>query len=283
MFDFNDPDEVVTLESLTRQHGVISMEAMGLGQTFSAVTAKLPRFAHDVKSFLTTTLNPFAPKTILVDSRKLESLFRQVDYVKASPLSVYVPAGFAGYWTDYIDVLENGQAVLNSMQSELIKPFEMWLGLVLNSPDMLKDLTPPAGIARFKAPDLEKLRKDFGRFNTGTSNTESTYGRVVKRHADIPLITRDLNNVNQHFASISRADLIKQVTSITKLLDTLLENAKRYPEEYQVSGPNAKLLADMTYYVAQEISFYTTFGYFLEAFTRAVDDSYKRLVNTLSS
>jgi hypothetical protein len=277
MFDLNDPNATVTLESLSHQRTVIGLESAGLSQAMSAAVNKLPHFLEDVKKFITSRLNPFSSNITLVDSRKLEARFRTIDYVSASNLGVFVPAGFNGNWLDYIQVLNKSQKVLDNLRDGLLKPFEVYVAQLLNSPEHLRDNSIMPQLARYKSPDFKGLDKEFSTFFNKTQSTESTYGEVVKRHADLPLITRDLNEVNTRFASIDRTVLIKQVTSISDLLGMLINNIKESREEYVVSGTTMKALTDLTFFMAHEVEYYTTHGYFLDTFSLSVKDSYKRL------
>jgi len=43
-----------------------------------------------------------------------------------------------------------------------------------------------------------------------------------------------------------------------------------------------KQLTDLTYFMAREVEFYSTVGYFLQAFTTSVNDSYKGLESALT-
>lgn len=282
MLPFEFENQQVTMESLTRQHTVIAMEAVGLSQMFNAGLAKLPSFLGNFRSFLTHTMNPFAPEYVTLNDSKLRRRLDESDYVTLSPLRVVVPEGFKGYWLDYLALMTESAKPLVSMQSSLLKPFEMWIAAALNAPDSLKSLAAPHSLNGFKAPDIDRLSKLHAGFFSGSQST-STYGKVFKRNADVPVLTRDLNELTARFAAIPRKEIIKQVESIVDLLSQLLENAKADPETYRISGPNLKLIADMTYYVAREVEYYAIYGYQLNDFSRAVNDSYKALEKALDA
>jgi len=282
MLDLFATDEQVTFESLSHQRTVIGLEALNVSQTLNAFTGRLPEFLDGAKQFIAGVLSPASPKPQLVDSRKLEHLMRDVDYVSAAPLRVFVPVGFNTTWLQYIELLAQAQKVLDDLQKGLLKPFETWIGTLLMRPDALRAVSFTPDLARYKAPDLDGLKQAFANSFDKSGKTESTYGAVIKRHGDLPMVTRNLNDVNGKYASINRKELLKQVTDISVLLDKLITNIKEDPETYQVSGPVLKQLTDLTYFMAREVEFYSTVGYFLQAFTTSVDDSYKNLTNILS-
>lgn len=283
MLDLFATDEQVTFESLSHQRTVIGLEAMTLSQTLNASTNRLPEFLAGAKQFIAGMFSPSSPKPQLVDSRKLEREIRDVDYVSAAPLRVFVPAGFNTTWLQYIELLAQSQRVLDDLQRGLLKPFETWISTLLMRPDTLRAVSFTPDLARYKAPDLDALKENFAASFDKSGKTESTYGAVIKRHADLPLVTRNLNDVNSHYGAINRRDLLKQVNDISALLDKLLHNMKEDPETYQISGPVLKQLTDLTYFMAREVEFYSTVGYFLQAFTVSVDDSYKNLERILST
>lgn len=272
-------DEInsISLEDLNHQRVVIGLESVGASQTLSASASKLPRFLDEIKGFVLSKLNPFKHSVDLVDSRVIEEKFRQIDYIQASNLGVVVPVGFKGTWLDYVAVLGDSQKVVSAMRDGLLKPFEVFLAEMLNSPDQLRSNTINPQLARYKSNTMEPLKIEFAKFISNGSKTEATYGDVVKRHNDLPLVTRNLNDINTAFASIDRSVLIKQVTSISDLLDKLITNIKEDPETYVISGTCLKSLTDLTYFMAREVEYYTTHGYFLETFTLSVKDSYAML------
>ena len=113
---FGGPEQI-SLESLDRQHRIISLESTNLSQTLSAVTDRLPGFLVDVKHFITNTMNPFASTTGLVNSHTLEARLRNVDFLLVAGLAVDTPPGFRAKWLDYIQALNQGQAVLDIFQA----------------------------------------------------------------------------------------------------------------------------------------------------------------------
>jgi hypothetical protein len=270
-------DEAVSLEGLDRQRNVISMESAGPSQVMSASASRLSGFLGDIKNFVMTKLNPFKHHIDLVDSRWLEDKFKNIDYVQASQLGVVTPVGFKGNWLGYIQVLAESQAHVSNLQTGLLKPFEMHLSDLLNNPEHLRANSVPQTLAKFKPNQPNQLKEKFSKFIGVGGSTESTYGDVVKRHGELPTVTHALNEVNTLFASIDRSVLIKQVNSISTMLETLTNNIEADPDNYVISGACLKALTDLTFFMATEIDFYTVHGYFLETFTLSVKDSYNML------
>lgn len=270
-------DDEVSLESLARQRHVISLESGAPSQVMSASADKLSGFLSDIKTFVMTKLNPFKHHIDLVDSRFIEDKFKNIDYVQASQLGVVTPVGFKGNWLEYIKVLAESQAHVSNLQTGLLKPFEMFLSDMLNSPDHLRGNSVSPQLAKIKTGQASAFKEKFANFVTNAGNTEATYGDVVKRHAELPVVSHALNEVNTQFASIDRSVLIKQVTSISNMLETLTNNIQEDPENYVISGAILKSLTDLTFFMATEVEFYTIHGYFMETFTLSVKDSYAML------
>lgn len=274
---FGGPEQI-SLESLDRQHRIISLESTNLSQTLSAVTDRLPGFLVDVKHFITNTMNPFASTTGLVNSHTLEARLRNVDFLLVAGLAVDTPPGFRAKWLDYIQALNQGQAVLDIFQATALKPFETWLGTLINSPDLLRSVGSAPSLMRYKAPDLDGIKAAMAKcFDPKSGDVSATVGDVVSRSADIPVVTRQLNDINSRFATIDRKVLIRQVTAITELLDALIAGIKEDPEGLPVSGATLKTLTEMTFNMAREVEFYSAHAYAVESFTQSVKDSYKRL------
>lgn len=276
------PAEEITMESLERNARVISMESGLVSQTLKATPSRLPAFVEDVKQFLKRHLNPFSVSVKQVDGRRLEALLRTNDYLKVSNLGVFIPTGFQGKWLDYVKLLSTSQQSINVLNNELLIPFEQFLSTVLTSSDRLKNLSVPQALMRYKEADTEALGREFAKFFGNSGNTEATFGDVVERNADLAEVTRGLNETNVQFAHIDRKILLKRVENITEMLDLLMNNIKQYPDEYQISGPTVQTLSALTLAMARQVEYYTVHGYFLEAFTTAVADSYKRLEKALS-
>ncbi len=276
------PQDDVTLESLAQQLRVISLESSNDTQLLKAETARMPRFINDIKSFITRRLNPFSVDVRTVDSRKLEAAVRGQLFTKISSLGVFVPSGFEGKWLPYIALLDKSQSSVNGLYFDLLIPFEKYLAAVLTTAESLKDLSIPTPLARYKSADTAELSKEFAKFFGAGNGTEAVLGDVIERLPDIPTVTRDLNAVNVEFAKIDRRALLKRVENITDLLDKLIDNIKNHPDEYQMSATSVKIISELALYMAREVEYYTIHGYFLEAFTTSVDDSYKRLAAALT-
>lgn len=276
------PQDAVTLESLEQQIRVISLESVSDTQMLKAETGRLPRFISDVKSFITRHLNPFSVSVKTVDARKLDTLTRGQLYTKLAALGVFVPSGFTGKWLPYIELLAKSQQTVNNLYHGLLIPFEKYLASVLTNAEALKNLSVPSELARYKASDTVELSKEFAAFFGKSNSTEATFGDVAERIADIQTVARNLNEVNLEFAKIDRRALLKRVENITEMLDGLVSNIKQYPDEYAMSASSVKLISDLSLFMAREVEYYTIHGYFLEAFTTSVDDSFKRLAQAIS-
>ena len=276
------PQEDVTLESLEQQLRVISLESVADSQVLRAETTRLPRFINDVKVFIKRRLNPFSVSPKTIDGRKLEMAIRGQMITRVAPLGVFVPSGFKGKWLPYIELLEKSQKVNDNLYHGLLIPFEKYLASVLTNSDRLKDLSIPAELSKYQSSDTVELNKEFAAFFDNSNSTEATFGDVVDRLTDIPTITRNLNNVNVEFAKIDRRALLQRVENVTDMLDSLIENIKNHASEYEMSATAVRTVSDLSMYMAREVEFYTIHGYFLESFTTSVDDSYKRLVQSLS-
>ncbi len=275
-FDFGEDE--VTLESLHRQRNVITLESNAPSQAIAAMTSRLPKFLADVKDFIGRHIRPFGQSVNLVDSRKLEARFKTLDYITASNLGVFVPGGFKGQWLPYTEVLNRSQAIIDVLRKDLLNPFETHLSVLLTDHSHLRDNNLGGSLSRYKKNDLEALKKDFNKFFTGNlSVTDATYGDVVGRHADLPQVSKTLNDINLRFAAVDRTDLLKQVDRISEYLGTLIHNLENHPDEYTISAAMLQALVNLTYTMAGEVEYYTVHGYFLDAFTVSVRDSYKHL------
>jgi hypothetical protein len=280
--DFLSGEVSASLEDLNHQRTVIGLESIGVSQTLSAVTLRLPQYLDQIRQFVGNKLNPFKNHIDLVDSRFIEGKFRQLDYIQASYLGVVVPSGFVGTWLEHISVLGESQKIVTDMRTGLLKPFELYISELLNNPDSLKSNTIDEKLSRYKPGRIDDVKVKFVANYGNNGLIETTYGDVCKRHGDLPVVTRNLNDVNTAFASIDRNTLIKQVDSISNLLGMLIANIKEDPTTYAVSGACLKAITDLTYFMACEVEYYTTHGYLLETFTLSVKESFEGLKKAVS-
>lgn len=277
---FGDESEV-SFESLTHQHNVISLEALNVSQMFEVNQSKLPRFLDDTVRYIKNRLNIFSPSVVNVDERKLLPYLKQVDYVTMMPLRVVTLERFSSTWMDYTALLGNAHVKVMVIQKELLTPFETFLGTSLNNPDHMKSIGNLANLPKRANKGYDDIAKGFNAAFQGKLSTHLTYGDVVKRHADVTPVCIGLNNLNNDFSTLSRSNLIKQVNRISELLSIITEKMKNGDNE-AMSGNFTKALGDLTYAVAQDVEFYTTYGYRLESFTKSLKDSVDQLVKFLS-
>lgn len=281
MLDIFGEEPEVSLESLTHQHTVISMEALNISQMFEVNQSKLPRFLDDTVRYIKNRLSVFSPAVMDIDERKLLPYLKQVDYATMMPLRVVTLERFSSTWMEYTSLLGQAHEKVMVIQKELLTPFEVFLGTALNNPDHMKSIGNLANLPKRSNKGYDDLAKGFNAAFQGKLTTHLTYGDVVKRHADVTPVCIGLNNLNRDFATLSRADLIKQVNRISELLSIITEKMKNSDNE-AMSGNFTKALGDLTYAVAQDVEFYTTYGYRLESFTKSVKDSVDQLVKFLS-
>lgn len=277
---FGDDPEV-SLESLTHQHTVISLEAMTVSQVFEVNQSKLPRFLDDTVRYLKNRLNVFSPSVMNVDDRKFQGYLRTIDYATLMPLRVVTLERFNSTWIDYVTLLAKAHERVMVIQKELLTPFEMFLGTALNNPDHMKSIGNLANLPKRSNKGYDDIAKGFNTAFTGKVSGHLTYGDVVKRNADVMPVCVGLNNLNNDFVTLSRSDLIKQVNRISELLGLITDKMKN-GDNQAMSGNFTKALGDLTYAVAQDVEFYTTYGYRLESFTKSVKDSLDQLVKFLS-
>lgn len=274
-------DGEVTLESLDSQHTVISLEAMTLSQVFEVNQSKLPRFLNDTMRFLKNKLSIFSPSVLNVDDRKLAPYLKTIDYATLMPLRVITLEKFNSTWLDYTNLLAKAHTEVMPIQTDLLKPFETFLGVTLNNPENMKSIANIASLPKRNNKDYVGLNGEFGKAFSGRPGAHLTYGEVVQRNADVATVVIGINNLNQDFAKLHRNDLIKNVNRISELLGLLMQKMHNKENE-MMSGAFTKSLSDLTYAVAQDVEFYTTYGYRLESFTVSLKDSINQLVRFLS-
>lgn len=275
------PEDEISFESLVHQHNVISLEAITVSQMFNASQGKLGRFLGDTVRYLKNRLSIFSPTIYNVDERKLMKLTKTVDFASMMPMRVVGLDRFSSTWVDYTTLLGRCHEQVMPLQKDLLSPFETFLGMVLNSPEHMRSLGSIDQLPKRPHKPYDELSKAFEQSFKGRPNTQLTYGDVVGRHADVEQTATGLNNLNNDFATLSRSKLVAQVGKISDLLG-LLNNKIKSGDNESMSGPFAKSLSDLTFAVAQDVEFYSVYGYRLETFTKSVDDSFKLLVKNLN-
>lgn len=265
-------------DSLRIQRDLISLEARNPVSALKALTGRLPNFVASIKDFVLGTLGGEEAKVSLVNTSRLERKFRTYHYADASALAVYVPPGLNVTYLEYLKALELSQDIVDGLMRETLEPFNQWLAKLLTNPEGLSTIRATVRIPGFKEHDLNRAKKEISKcFSKNNTTVKRTYGDVIERHSDLPLVSEGLNKLNERLGKIRRKDLIKKVTEITQSLDLLLERTKQDPETYKVSGATMSAISKLAYTVGEEVEFYSVYSFQLQALTQAVEDSIERL------
>ena len=271
------------LKSLEVQRNLISLESQHASSMFETVTQFFPRLIDGVKTFANGIFDPTKPVTFqLVDSKVVERKLLATNYVQLSAITVFTPAGLSVSYLDYLESLGPAVDIVGKIQDEVLSPFTTWVSVLLTNPETLLSLKSNVNIPGVEWYNLEAVQKSFAKCFNKDSKTEMTYGKAFKRNLDYGTAMAKVNDLAAKMARVDRTQLIKSMEELVTLLEKLIDNTRKEPERYRISGPTMNALSELVYRIALHLEFYSIVAFNVQSIATAAADTNDKVAKILA-
>jgi hypothetical protein len=251
--------EFTDLNSLRISSARISLEAFSGGDTASLLTGVFPGIVDDVKSFFSQFM-PSAPGlTLGFNEHDFIKSISKHSYMDIMPLAAFVPEGmdttYLKYSKELMRASEHAAEVIN-----VLNRYSLFLGQLINNSDAKLSSTK---MSDYKGLEIErlKLNEELGKcFKHGSTQAETTIGKVIDRNSDWPKVFEETNVIMKLMNNVNRDTLNKKIKECVELLDIILAKVKR--NEFQGMSPQGiSNLSEGAYMIASELEFFAAVYY----------------------
>ena len=262
--------------SLYLAHQTISVEALNPMSHMRALAQRFPDFVSSVKTFIVSEKNNWSSSLTILNYKAIEKPLHGKNYVEVMGENVFIPPGLNCTYLDYLAALEGGNKVIGDLIEKTLKPYANWLAIAVSQPETLQTVrTNSINAKGVITHDLDKVNADIAKcFGNDDASDRSTFGKVYQSMKEVKLVNDKMNDLTQGLIVVSRKEMVKVINDILELLDTLTKRVKEDPETYKASTNVVKMLSDMTYSMALEVEFFSTYSYYVLTLNKALVDTY---------
>lgn len=269
--------------SLEHQLQVISLEASVVSNLIESIKGIFPalsekfKVTQQVTKDLTDNEKSFKDHSLNKDQQFVVKELEHFNYMDVAELSTMVPEGFNGSFLDYMTVMDNSLARINTLNTQVMQPFYILLSSFLTNKEdrnSLKDFTP---FYKKLKESREHLVKDLASFFNANYDSNKKIGSVVKRNSDFKLLFAKMNSLKKTIDSIDIKAIKDNLNKTIELMDLIVQRMQEKSID-SVTPEVAKNLSFGAYEVASEVEFFSVVYFKMIVLNTCIDS----LTNKLS-
>lgn len=221
---------------------------------------------------LTGRFSPTEPAVPLT-SRQQDFLreLQKHPYLDVVPLAAYVPEGLKVPYVSYAAPLLRAAEHASKVSTDTLYKFATFLAQIISNKDSKLSTSSMERELKAVSQMREHLNQALGAcFAPGSTRAEVTYGDVVGRHSDWPVVFRDTDALSKIVNGIDRKVLDKKIEECVGYLNIVKTKLERN-EMDGVSPQVVQNLSDCAYAVAQEMEFVAAVYYKTLALNQSVN------------
>lgn len=273
---------ITTLDDLRIEQEIASMESfLGLDAVERAAR-RLPGIVQGARNLLKTQRHQFKSDKPVFSPKPLRDLYRKIErhsYVNLQAVDVQVPEGLRSDLLTYVRALKPVGDVVRRLESDVLQPFETWLGQMVGDPQKLANLSNRIQVTGMQTLSFETSEKTIQNlFQTHGQRTHLVpYGQAFLRNLDLQIVSEELGELESLFGKDHQKVMFEHTTRIVNMmrdLTTILENRS---QELRVSAATVRSLSDTVYHVARLLEQYGLFRYRLLELSHAMEETRVRL------
>lgn len=247
-----------TLKDIQLQLQFVSFESVNENYSTSKNVSKFSHLVDTTKQFVSNLLNPI---NVYFGGKDNKQMFMQMErfaglakYPELKRYQVRVPEGFEGKLLDYAKRLEEANNFTNQLIVDVIQPFNIYVGQLINNPALLNSITFKHKV---DVKDITKVKKELGKFfkpnaKWGEIDFQKAFGNM-KELNDYVKQMRILHEVH---ALSNVAYLKESVKNLNDNLGHLSDYIRSNQNNQTVNSKVMEVLAALTYSVAEQVEFY---------------------------
>jgi len=271
-------DASQSMEALQTQRDIIAVESFAGADSLRAAVARLPALFGSAQTFYAKFMgNPGTFYFKTKDLRDTADKLTHINYADIRNIDVLVPEGLATDLLAYVRVLNQSGDLADKLESEVLAPFETWLGTMLGAPENLRNLSQNLQIPGFRLHDTKAVEKKIQDSFTHSGRRESLvkYGKAFHRNQDIYDLVKELEKLERAFGLDGQKRIVKLTERITMMMGELVTMVHGNPD---IASPAAvKNLSDITFQLARELEHYGLLRYRITELSNSITETQKAI------
>lgn len=246
-----------TLKEFKLHHATVSAEALSVNLPNRNLLVNFNSMIGKFTDFMTEKLPELDSKTlkaakINLDTKQVKAAV-DVPYKSLKLRMVSTPNLLSSDYLTYSKSLLDIQKKIESIYEDALLPFGKALAGILSRPDDFSSITSSLKI---KAPDTDQLTKDYEKHFQGKTNKQ-LYWTVVKRQNDLYAIVKNCSDLQLSIAKQPTDMIAKKVVELSDMLYRVRDKINEPNSNLRPSTKVIKDLSDITYTLAELVSFYS--------------------------
>lgn len=216
-------------------------------------------------------------KVVSYNSKKIDKQLDIYKYAELSELIIFRPIGLKATYVELITALEAVQSDVLSIDERILTPFSKWTGEIINDPTKLQRVTINRHFEFINADNYNKVLDKL--FNANDTRDRVSYGSLFKSNKQVVDAMVMLNDVVNRQNDLPAKKLLKMVETAAKRTELLTQRCSDKNISGICSEASKKIISDVLYSIAQEITLYSRLSYLIISTRNALDDSIDKLLS----
>ena len=213
---------------------------------------------------------------ISVNNRKLEKKLKTYNYIDLEKFKIYRPMGLEANYFDLLNVIEEIQVDLLTIEERVLVPFLKWSGEVLNRPEKLSRVTINREL-RFMDVPLCNKRLD-GLFNKDDTGDVYEYSKAFQSNGQVMEVIKEANRLINEQNKLPPKELLKKTSGVYDRADVLVRRCKTISDDSLCSRESKKVMSDVFFDIGEEMSLYGRLSYNLMSTQVALTDTAEKIL-----
>lgn len=260
--------------SLTHLNAVLSVEALAVHRPNAGMLDKLGHLFDDVTDHISTSVGKLKPHTGVIDFRPAFKTTTQHRYVDLSPIQMPTPAGLSVSYLEYGLLLKEAQALVSGIYDNTLYPFLIYLGSAINSPDKLGSVSFKHQIRKL---DLNDIQSKLSASMRNATRATQPYGKVVRQNGEWDQLKEVCYTLQKTMDTTPIKLINDTVERVDEQMHILISKIKDTNEQFRPSPAVIKELADASFLLAEQVSFYSVITTMVSAYLQAIEDATETL------
>lgn len=239
------------------QQITLHQQAVGL-EFFDSLSTYVKRF-NDIRLFagLKSRLNEIFSNGDYIEgyiqptvNPKVIKWLTDVGYPNLKQFTVYVPLSLSSNVSQYLDVLEDNNRVLSTIDAGLLTPATNLFGMLLNQPELLNSKSPiveQITKADLFNVDIDKLKGSIAKcFDKNAPSDQMTFTRAYSRIGDLESAAKRISAMQDNIGR-SGIETVRQKSDA--MFDTAMALAKEFKSNSNYSNVSKKISDQIAQYL----------------------------------
>lgn len=202
-------------------------------------------------------LKAFSSYRNLGGHRKVEQYLNEVTFLNTRELTVFIPPGFTGGMSAYLDTMNDGKEYFINMEKDILNPAKAYVAKLIGDPNALNG----AGSFKLTPERVEKWAAEVAKYHgDNIASDMALFGSIFKSNTEYLDSYAKAIELSKYSNDITAVKTVRESSNeLVALFDRLIVRIESNPGQYRVNGNNAQSLANLAYALARSVELYSVF------------------------